>query len=179
MSSKRIGYLVLFIALVVLGIVIYPQYQQRQEEARAQKQAEEYAAEAKREVANAAKLPHEDFSLAYGVPKTYPRPRSAWRVAEKAFYESLLSKGRFDVLVVPFQVQDYAFARDIRSLMTAQLAMAIAEASGAAVAHPHLLARPLGDGERRPARRGSFPAPEPPPAKAHRVVDPGRAVQCS
>src|SRR5260221_1860114 len=156
MSSKRIGYLVLFIALVVLGIVIYPQYQQRQEEARAQKQAEEYAAEAKREVANAAKLPHEDFSLAYGVPKTYPRPRSAWRVAEKTFYESLLSKGRFDVLVVPFQVQDYAFARDIRSLMTAQLAMAIAEASGAAAADPYLWARALRDGEATPAVAVNF-----------------------
>src|SRR5438067_99698 len=134
MSSKRIGYLVLFIALVVLGFLIYPQIQQRKEEALAQKQAEENAAVAKREAANAAKLPHEDFSMTYMVPKAYPRPRSAWRVAEKAFYESVLSKGRFDVLVVPFQVQDFAFARDMRSLMTAQLAMAIAETSGAAVA---------------------------------------------
>src|SRR5207247_1451571 len=40
-------------------------------------------------------------------------------------------------------------SRDIRSLMTAQLAMAIAEAGGVSVPDPYLVARALGDGERR------------------------------
>src|SRR5881394_788667 len=149
MSSKRIAYLVLFIALVVLGFLGFRQIQQREEEARARKQAEAYAEEAKREVASAAKLAHVDFSMTYQVPKTYPRPRSAWRDGEKAFYESILSKGRFDVLVVPFQVEDFGIGRDIRSLMTAHFATAIAEASGAKVADPYLVARALGDGDRR------------------------------
>jgi hypothetical protein len=96
----------------------------------------------------AAKLPRRDL-IEIRVPKSFPRPPSAWRAAEKAFYEELLAKGRFDVLVAPFQVQDEAFSREIRSFMTAQLAAAMSAAGAPAMPDPYLVARALGDGERR------------------------------
>jgi hypothetical protein len=99
--------------------------------------------------AAAAKLPRRDIAMEAQVPKAYPRPPSAWRTAEKAFYGDVLAKGRFEVLVVPFQVQDYAFARDIRSLMTAQLVAAMTAAGSPPIPDPYLVARALGDGERR------------------------------
>lgn len=89
--------------------------------------------------------PHADRLV---MPSNYPKPVSAWRSSEKAFYEGLLAKGRFDVLVVPFQVQDFAVDRSTRSLMTAELAVAIA-ATGKKVPDPYLVARALGDGDRR------------------------------
>ncbi len=86
------------------------------------------------------------------LPATDPLGRawtpSAWREREKAFYSDLLAKGRFDFLVVPFQVSGYAVSRSTRSLMTAQLAMAIAVAAKAKVPDPYLVARALGDGVR-------------------------------
>lgn len=78
-----------------------------------------------------------------------PWPRSAWREAEKAFYSELLSNGKFEVLVVPAQGQMYGFGRSVRSLISAQLALAIAEHTNAKVADPYLVARALGEGERR------------------------------
>lgn len=86
-------------------------------------------------------------------PRLDPRgqswTRSAWRESEKSFYADLLAKGRFDILVVPFQVQEYALDRATRSLMTALLASALAEATKASIPDPYLVARALGDGERR------------------------------
>jgi len=93
----------------------------------------------------ALKQPRPDLAQ---IPRGYPRPASAWRSNEKAAYGDLLAKGRFDVLVVPFQVQDYALDRITRSLMTAELALAIG-AVQRKVPDPHLVARALGDGERR------------------------------
>jgi hypothetical protein len=90
-------------------------------------------------------LPHSDRGV---LPGNYPKPASAWRSSEKKFYEDLLANGRFDVLVVPFQVQDYAVDRSTRSLMTAELAVAIG-AAGKKVPDPYLVARALGDGDRR------------------------------
>ena len=84
-----------------------------------------------------------------GLPKGYPRPASIWRSNEKAFYGELLSKGRFEWLVVPIQVQFSAVDRATRSLMTAQLAMAIGAVSNLSVPDPYLVSRALGDGERR------------------------------
>ncbi len=82
------------------------------------------------------------------LPGDYARPASTWRSNEKVFYADLLAKGRFDVLVVPFQVQDFAIDRIARSLMTAELASAIGSEQKK-VPDPYLLARALGDGERR------------------------------
>jgi Tfp pilus assembly protein PilF len=91
--------------------------------------------------------PHPD-RLAFMTPRNYVRPRSAWLAAEKSLYQALLEKGRFDVLVVPFQVQDYAVDLSTRSLMTAELALAVG-ATGKKVPDPYLVSRALGDGERR------------------------------
>jgi len=107
-----------------------------------------FLAQVEAENAAAAKLPRPDIDMDR-VPKAYPRPPSAWRNAEKALYEEVLAKGRFELLVVPFQVQDHAFARDIRSLMTAQLVTAMEAAGSPAIPDPYVVARALGDGERR------------------------------
>src|SRR5262245_43527394 len=82
-----------------------------------------------------------DVSMEYRLPKTYPRPKSEWREREKAFYASLLGNATYDILVVPFQVQNHALDRPIRSLMTAQLAFAIAAAQKGTVADPYVVAR--------------------------------------
>ena len=99
------------------------------------------------EAEDAAKQPHADQGFAF-LPKGFQRPASAWRSGEEAFYEGLLSKGRFDLLVVPFQVQDHALDRPTRSLMTAELALALGAAQRK-VPDPYLVARALGDGDRR------------------------------
>jgi tetratricopeptide (TPR) repeat protein len=101
----------------------------------------------KLEAEQAAKQPHGDQPLV-SLPKVFPRAASAWRSGEEAYYDGLLSKGHFDLLVVPFQVQDYAVDRSTRSLMTAELALAIGAAQKK-VPDPYLVARALGDGERR------------------------------
>ncbi len=82
------------------------------------------------------------------LPKQYSRPASQWTSNEKNRYQKLLSAGKFDVIVVPFQVQNRAFSRSVNSLMAAQLAMAIANAQHFRVADPYLVARALGDGQR-------------------------------
>ena len=96
----------------------------------------------------AEKLPWPDFMMR-AMPDGYPRAQSTWRAGEKARYQALLAKGRFDALVLPFQVQERAFARDLRSLMTAQLAMAIGDTAKWSIPDPYLVARALGDGQRR------------------------------
>jgi hypothetical protein len=82
-------------------------------------------------------------------PAKYARPSSSWQAGEKAFYEEMLAKGQFDILIVPFQVQAGGLDRATRSLMTAQLALAVSSITGASVPDPYLVARALGDGERR------------------------------
>ncbi len=74
---------------------------------------------------------------------------SAWQLREMAFFENLLANGQFDVLVVPFQVEQNALDRPTRSLMSAQLAIGIAAAQRLKVPDPYLVARALGDGARR------------------------------
>ena len=94
-------------------------------------------------------LPLADKAMNEGVPKSYHRPVSDWQSTEKSIYQGLLSNGQFDVLVVPFQVQGYALDRPTRSLMTAELATAIRKTQKLRVADPYLVARALGDGDRR------------------------------
>ena len=91
-----------------------------------------------------------DLKLAHPLlPRAYPRPASVWKDSEKSVYAALLAKGQFDVLVVPVQTQDYSFDRPSRSLMGAQLALAIAATGKYRVPDPYLVARALGDGDRR------------------------------
>lgn len=105
-------------------------------------------AKVRAEQAAMAKLPNRDFDMGHAVPRAYPRPPSAWQSAEKGFYAEVLAAGKFEVLVVPFQVQDRAFARDLRSLMTAQLVSAMAAAGAKSIPDPYLVGRALGDGQR-------------------------------
>lgn len=88
------------------------------------------------------------------IPSSYPRPESEWKANEKTVYQNLLSSNRFDVLVVPFQVQEYALDRPTRSLMTAELALLIERAQKINAPDPYLVARALGDGDRRLDEKG-------------------------
>jgi hypothetical protein len=149
MTRKAVGLVVIAVLCVILALVGYQEFDRRQQEELNRKRAQQIARELNAERELSEKLARADKDMAR-VPPAYPHPVSAWRAAEKAFYERLLSKGRFDTLVVPFQVQDHAVARDIRSLMTAQLALAVAAASGgkASIPDPYLVGRALGE-ERR------------------------------
>ncbi len=90
-----------------------------------------------------------DLAMSVAVPKLYPRPVSEWKVTEKSIYQKLLSGEKFDVLVVPFQVQEYALDRPTRSLMAAELAMAVSSGLKMRMPDPFLVERALGEGERR------------------------------
>jgi hypothetical protein len=76
-----------------------------------------------------------------------PSP-SPWESAEKARYLSLIPANSFDVLVVPFQVEDYAFDRSTRSLMSAQLVSEL-RASGARIPDSYPVLRALGESRRQ------------------------------
>ncbi len=93
--------------------------------------------------------PSEDLAMAQYLPDRYTRPASEWQAGEKVFHEKLLTSGKADVLVAPFQVWGWAFDRATRSLMAAELAAALAQPPGVKVADPYLVARALGDGQRR------------------------------
>ncbi len=125
--------------------------EQRRQEQREGAQVAWMGRQADAEREQREKLAHGDVNMEARLPQAYQRPISAWRAAEKQRYEAMLAERRFDTLVVPFQVQDHAFARDIRSLMTAQLALAMAASPGAkvSIADPHVVTRAFGDGERR------------------------------
>ena len=90
-----------------------------------------------------------DTAFRSGFPYPYPRPKSQWKVREKEQYLKLLERGGYDVLVVPFQVDNYAFDRPTRSLMTAELSYAISERTDYKLPDPYLLSRAFGDGERK------------------------------
>lgn len=93
--------------------------------------------------------PQGDMGMQSALPVGYPRPVSEWRAKEMAFYEKALVAGKFDVLVAPFQVSGWAFDRATRSLMTAELAAAIARSQKGVVADPYLVAKALGEGQRQ------------------------------
>ena len=77
------------------------------------------------------------------------RPGSAWFDSEKKIYRNLLKSEQYDVLVVPFQVQGYAFDRIDRSLMTRYLVHRIETSTELHVPSPTLVARSLGELQRR------------------------------
>jgi hypothetical protein len=75
--------------------------------------------------------------------------RSLWAEADQKRFAGLLQNHGCEVLVVPMQVVHYGFDRATRSLMTAQLAHAIAADNSHCVVDPYLASRALGDGLRR------------------------------
>ncbi|MBI5007690.1 MAG: hypothetical protein HZB95_11290 [Nitrosomonadales bacterium] len=102
-------------------------------------------------IADAARQPT-DKALGRAIPAAYPRSVSDWKSKEKSVYQKLLAAGQFDVLIVPFQIKEYALDRATRSLMTAQLAQAIA-AGQKRTPNPYLVARALGEGNRELDRK--------------------------
>lgn len=148
MTRKLVGIAVLAVLCSVLAVRGYQRYQEYLDQERQRAQSEIIAKVWNDETRGFDKLPHGDPDMKRA-PTAYPRPASAWQSAEKAFYASLLDKGRFDILVVPFQVQDHAFARTLRSLMTAELAAALARTGRARIPDPYLVSRALGESERR------------------------------
>lgn len=156
MSKKQLqlGILCVLVGVVGwLGFTRFQEMQQRQaEEARGQAQAKAFQ-EKVRLAQEKAKLAREkaevsDFGLDRTLPRNYPRPVSDWTENEKAFYRKVLSRGQFDVLVAPLQIQQWGFDRATRSVMSAQLATAVARAQNAKVPDPYLVARAVGDGQR-------------------------------
>jgi hypothetical protein len=77
-----------------------------------------------------------------------PGIKSRWELSERERFKALLVKDRYDVIVVPFQVEQAPLDRATRSYMAMYLAEQILQRSGYTVADPHLVARALGDGQR-------------------------------
>lgn len=149
-TSRVVLYGALLVCVAALGAwrVAEVRADKVAEQARAQREAQEsqyksYAATL------TMQRPSEDLAMAQYLPDRYTRPASEWQAGEKIFHEKLLAHGKFDVLVLPFQVWGWAFDRSTRSLMAAELAAALAQAPGVKVADPYLVARALGEGQRR------------------------------
>src|SRR5258708_15284709 len=81
-------------------------------------------------------------------PAAYRPSNSPWDSAERARYQSLFPAKSFDVLIVPYQVSGYALDRSTRSLMFAQLVLAVRDA-GVRVPDPYPVLRPLGENRRQ------------------------------
>ncbi len=128
--------------VVAGGLFLYQEYELTQTVARQE-------AKIKAEKTKATTRPMADLAINKAVPTAYPKPVSDWIANDKTIYQKLLSAKQFDVLVVPFQVQEYALDRATRSLMTAELAMLIAKAQNVRVADTYQVARALGEGQRR------------------------------
>jgi hypothetical protein len=73
---------------------------------------------------------------------------SLWNAAERKAFSAVLAQRPIHTLVVPAQVQGFGTDRITRSLWTAALSYALADA-GVDVADPYLVMRALGDGQRR------------------------------
>ena len=119
-------------------------------------EAEMNEAQMKAQAAQAAEVfrvltqrPFIDNAMAKFLPKQYTRPASEWQSSEKAFYEKIASSGKFDVLVVPFQVAGWGLDKSARSIMTAELALGISQFQKVKVPDPFLVAKALGDGQRQ------------------------------
>ncbi|MDR2506415.1 MAG: hypothetical protein LBD67_00230 [Candidatus Accumulibacter sp.] len=94
--------------------------------------------------------PYPDLEM-NGLPS---QPSTAWRKAEMNRYAALFEGAKIDLLLVPFQVQGFGIRSSHRSLMTALLASSLPES--VTVAHPYLLAKALGDNDRRIDREAVF-----------------------
>lgn len=95
--------------------------------------------------ADAAQWPHPDTLRVVADDSM----RSVWVETEQRRYADLLKGHACDTLVVPVQSQHFGFDRATRSLMTAQLASALATGNGRCVVDPYVASSALGDGMRR------------------------------
>jgi len=75
-------------------------------------------------------------------------PESLWLETEKQAYLKILKEARAKVLIVPFQVQNYAVDRISRSLMTHHLSEIISSSTKLKVADSILVSRALGERNR-------------------------------
>ena len=91
-------------------------------------------------------LPYPDATQDIPLPQG-PEWISDWRRDEQNRFAGYLDGPEIDTLLVPFQVQANGIDTANRSLMTASLAQALS--SSLKIADPYLVARALGDGERR------------------------------
>lgn len=151
--NKKIRFAILGILLAIAGGLALMRYLDEREVARIKEAEAKTQAAARAWMAANAKQQKErswfpDFAMQQ-VPPGYPRPDSDWLAKEKAFYEKILQASQFDVLVVPFQVRDWAFSRATRSLMTAELAAMLAQDRSAKIPDPYLVGQALGDGLRQ------------------------------
>lgn len=94
-------------------------------------------AQAKLPIADTLKIP-KDESL-----------KSLWMEGERQRFENMLATQACDTLVLPVQSQHFGFDRATRSLMTAQLALALAADDKRCVVDPYIASNALGDGMRR------------------------------
>ena len=95
-------------------------------------------------------LPKDDVLHSIELRSPPLRPvASPWRREESHLFTDLLKVHPADVLIVPFEVQDKGFDRIERSLMTEDLASALARQGQVRVVNPYLAARALGEGQRR------------------------------
>lgn len=118
------------------------------EEERAKREAS--AAKARADIQNkiAMERSFEDTAMARFLPPRYSPQASDWQGKEKLFYGQVLSGGKFDVLVVPFQVWGWGVDRASRSIMTAELAAGVAQSQKVKIPDPYLVAKALGEGQR-------------------------------
>jgi hypothetical protein len=142
--------LILAVSVTPLGYFQYQQYRDReQQRARAPLMAVLKKMAAEQRAVKATQL-FFDAATYQTIPTGYSRPISRWTVNEKQFYEKILDASNYDVLVAPLQVDGpAAFDRASRSLMTAELAAAIANTHLGTVSDTFLMEKVLGEGQRQ------------------------------
>lgn len=99
-----------------------------------------------------ALLPKDDVLQSidrYGAGPRLQAPASPWREEEARTFTDVLEQRRAEVLVVPFEIQDRGFDRIERALITSDFAVSLQRASRAEIPDPYLVARALGEGQRR------------------------------
>ena len=77
--------------------------------------------------------------------KEAPQAISNWQESEKARYRALLTQQRFDIMVVPMQVQRFAIDPIGRSMMTAYVVDYLRKATHKRIPDPTLMAKVLGE----------------------------------
>jgi len=75
-------------------------------------------------------------------------PKSAWIESQKELYKNILKRNKYDVLVVPFQIQGYAIDRVGRSLMTRYITDYLSKTTDLRIPDPTLVARAFGENSR-------------------------------
>ncbi len=89
---------------------------------------------------------HDDLGIT-GARKE-SRHASSWVTAESELFRKVIEKRHYDVLIVPFQVQDYAMDHISRMLMTRYLIRRIAATTDMGIPDPDLVDRALCAGSR-------------------------------